>query len=305
MSLPSSVNIVEVGPRDGLQNEQQILDTAIKIDFINRLATTGLKTIEATSFVAPTWVPQLADASEVLQSINHPHGISFPVLVPNQQGLAKAIAAGATSVSVFTTASEKFSQKNTNCSVAESIARIEKIMLLAQQNNITVRGYISCTLGCPYEGEVPYIKTAELAKQLYELGCYQISLGDTIGIGTPLQAKKMIETVIKKLPVSSIAAHFHDTYGQALANIYAVLELGINTFDSSIAGLGGCPYANGASGNVATEDLVYMLDGMRMKTGVDLNALLAVSGFISNILGRKPTSKVAQAKYHAYNETRT
>ncbi len=296
MNLPSTVHIVEVGPRDGLQNEQQILDTAIKIDLINRLATTGLTTIEATSFVAANWVPQLADASEVLLGINHPQGISFPVLVPNEQGMEKAIAAGATSVAVFTTASEKFSQKNTHCTVAESIARIEKIIVLAQQNSITVRGYISCTLGCPYEGEVPYIKTAELAHKLYELGCYQISLGDTIGIGTPLRAKQMIETVIKKIPINSIAAHFHDTYGQALANIYAVLELGISTFDSSIAGLGGCPYAKGAAGNVATEDLVYMLEGMGIKTGVDLNSLLSVSNFISSILGRKTNSKVAQAK---------
>ena len=295
MTFPTTVNIIEVGARDGLQNEKKTLATALKIDFISQLATTGLQTIEATSFVSPKWIPQLADAKEVMQGIVQKPNVLYPVLVPNTTGMQNAIAAGAKSIAVFTAASETFSQKNTNCSIADSLENITKIIELAKQNNIAVRGYISCVLGCPYEGKIDFQKTADIAQQLYSMGCYQISLGDTIGIGTPAKATQLISNVAKQIPVNVIAAHFHDTYGQALANIYAVLEQGVNSFDSSIAGLGGCPYAHGASGNVATEDLVYMLEGMGINTGVDLQKLLKVSKFICQALGRTPNSKVALA----------
>lgn len=296
VGIPNSVNIVEVGPRDGLQNESQILPTAVKVDFINRLATTGLQTIEATSFVSAKWIPQLADAADVFKEIKKVPGINFPVLIPNQQGLESAIQVGVKTIAVFTAASETFCQKNTNCSLQESMARIEKITQVAQQHNLTVRGYISCTLGCPYEGEINPNITERIAKDLLDLGCYQISLGDTIGVGTPLKAKQLIDSIAKDIALDKIAMHFHDTYGQALANIYAVLEQGIQTFDSSIGGLGGCPYAKGASGNVATEDVLYMFKGMGIETGVDLDKILAVSKFICNSLGRNPSSKVALAK---------
>lgn len=296
MTLPTQVNIIEVGPRDGLQNEKITLPTLVKVDFINQLAETGLTTIETTSFVSPKWIPQLADASEVLQGIKKNPLVRYPVLVPNERGMENAIQAGANCVAVFTAVSETFSQKNTNSSIADSMHKIEKIIATAQQHNIPVRGYISCVLGCPYEGEIAVNKTAALAKRLYDLGCYQISLGDTIGIGTPLKAKRLIDAVASIIPLKTIAAHFHDTYGQALANIYAVLEQGITAFDSSIAGLGGCPYAKGASGNVATEDVVYMLHGMGITTGIDLTKLLAVSKFITTALGHAPNSKVALAQ---------
>lgn len=295
MNLPKSVSIIEVSPRDGLQNEAITLPTNVKIDFINRLAATGLKTIEATSFVSPKWIPQLADASEVLQGINKSAGIIFPVLVPNEAGLEKALAAGAKCIAVFTAASETFSHKNTNCSIEQSMNNIEKVIQIAQRENISIRGYISCTLGCPYEGKIEPNITANLAKRLLDLGCYQISLGDTIGVGTPLNAKKLIDAVTKHVPVNKIAAHFHDTYGQALANIYAILELGVTAFDSSVGGIGGCPYAKGASGNVATEDLLYMLHGMGINTGVDLHKILATSKYICSTLGHAPKSKVAIA----------
>jgi hydroxymethylglutaryl-CoA lyase len=295
MSFPDTVQIVEVSPRDGLQNETKLLATDIKVELIKQLATTGLKTIEATSFVSQKWIPQLADASEVFDAIKNIPNINFPVLVPNEAGMGQALHAGAKSIAVFTAASNTFCQKNTNCTLDESLKRITKIMDLAKKNKITVRGYISCTLGCPYEGEIPFTKTAEIAKELFEMGCYQISLGDTIGVGTPFRAKKLIDAVVKQIPITHIAAHFHDTYGQALANIYAVLEQGVRVFDASVSGLGGCPYAKGASGNVATEDVIYMLNGMGISTGIDLEKIVAVSNFIANALGRSPTSKVALA----------
>lgn len=297
MNIPHTVKIVEVGPRDGLQNEKIILPTAIKIDFIKQLADTGLRNIETTSFVSKTWIPQLADAAEVCAAFKSNHTINFPVLIPNERGMESAIESGVRTIAVFTTASETFCQKNTNCSVAESMQRIEKIIAIAKQHKIKVRGYVSCSLGCPYEGEVPFKKTAAIANELFALGCYEISLGDTIGIGTPLNAKKLIEVIGRDIPISIIAAHFHDTYGQALANIYAILELGVQIFDSSIGGLGGCPYAKGASGNVATEDLLYMLHGMGIETGVDLHKILTVSNFITTALGRAPSSKLAIAHF--------
>lgn len=293
MSFPKKVKLVEVSPRDGLQNEEKKISTAVKIEFINRLSETGLSVIEATSFVSPKWIPQLADGSEVLQGIKKKSDVSYPVLVPNIQGLENAIAAGANSIAIFTTPSEEFSQKNTHCSVTESLQRIKKIIDVAKQQNIFVRGYLSCVLGCPYEGKMPANKVAELAKQLFAMGCAEISLGDTIGVGTPLQTKILLDAVLKDIPVTELAVHFHDTYGQALANIYVALENGISIIDSSVAGLGGCPYAKGATGNVATEDVVYMLNGMQIETGVDLQKLIAVGKFISAEIGCKPRSKVS------------
>ncbi len=284
MTLPNTVNIIEVGPRDGLQNEPQILPTAQKIEFIKRLASTGLKTIEATSFVSTDKIPQLADASEVIDGLELNSGINYPVLVANLNGMQRALKAGAKSIAVFTSASETFCQQNTNCSVTDSMHNITAVMQLAHEHKIPVRGYISCTLGCPYEGEISYNQTAILAAKLVDLGCYQISLGDTIGIGTPLKAKKLVATVAAQIPINKIAMHFHDAYGQALANIYAVLEQGITAFDSSIAGLGGCPYAKNAVGNVATENLVYMLHDMGISTGIDLDKLLAVRDWVQSIL---------------------
>jgi hydroxymethylglutaryl-CoA lyase len=295
-SLPANVTIVEVAPRDGLQNEASTLPTALKIEFIKKLAATGLKTIEATSFVSAKWVPQLADATEVLEAVNTIKNINFPVLVPNETGMETALRAGAKSIAVFTAASNTFSQKNTNCTIEQSMQRIEKIVAIAKQHEIKVRGYISCALGCPYEGEIAPSKSAEIASQLFALGCYEIALGDTIGVGTPLRAQKLIEAVGNVIPITAIAAHFHDTYGQALANIYAVMQQGVRVFDASVAGLGGCPYAKGASGNVATEDLLYMLEGMGIDTGVDLDRLLEVSKFICAALNKKPASKVAIAR---------
>lgn len=295
MSFPKAVKIVEVSPRDGLQNESLIIPTDIKIDFINQLTETGLTVIEATSFVSPKWVPQLADASEVLQRIHHKKGVHYPVLVPNQKGFEKALAAGAKEVAVFATPSEQFSAHNTNCSVAESIERIQEVMQLAKAHAMPVRAYLSCVLGCPYEGGMKPEKVAHLAALLFNMGCYEISLGDTIGIGTPFKTKKLLECVSKEVPLKQLAVHFHDTYGQALANIYVALEKGIAVIDSSVAGLGGCPYAKGATGNVATEDVVFMLNELGIETQVDLKKLVAVGRFISAQLKRKPQSKVNQA----------
>lgn len=292
MSFPTSVKIVEVSPRDGLQNEASIIPTEIKIDFINSLSETGLSVIEATSFVSPKWVPQLADGQEVLRGIKKKSGVQYPVLVPNVKGLENAVAAGAKEIAVFTTPSEEFSQKNTNCSVEESIQRIAEVIKSAKSNHLWIRGYLSCVLGCPYEGEMVPEKVAALAGQLYQLGCDEISLGDTIGVGTPLATKRLIELTVKQVPIEKLAVHFHDTYGQALANIYAALESGIAIIDSSVAGLGGCPYAKGASGNVATEDVVYLLNGMKIKTGVDLKKLIEAGRYISSQLGGQPKSKV-------------
>ncbi len=293
--IPKKIQLVEVGPRDGLQNEKLWVETETKITLIEKLAQAGLTKIEAASFVSPKWVPQMKDAFEVLLGIERRPGVSYPVLTPNMKGFEKAVEAGATEVAVFGAASEVFSQKNINCSIAESVERFRPIIAAAQNSEIRVRGYISCVLGCPYQGAVPVTDVVNLAEQMSEMGCYEISLGDTIGIGTPLQAKKMVQAVAEKVPVSKLALHFHDTRGQALANIYACLELGVSVIDSSVAGLGGCPYAHGASGNVATEDVVYMLAGMGIETGVELEKLIEAGRFISDVFGRSPQSKVSSA----------
>ncbi len=288
------IRIVEVGARDGLQNEKQVVPTTTKIAFIDRLSATGLATVEATSFVSPKWVPQLADAEEVFKGIQRRDGVRYPVLVPNEKGMARAIAAGAHEVSVFAAASESFSQKNINCSVEESLARFEPVMAMAKAENIAVRGYVSCVLGCPYEGAIEPAAVAEVAARLHEMGCYEISLGDTIGVGTPDRARDMLAAVADHVPMEQLAVHFHDTYGQALANILACVEEGVHVVDASVAGLGGCPYAQGASGNVATEDVVYMLHGMGMTTGVDLLALVEAGHYICDALGRSPASKLGR-----------
>lgn len=295
IQYPESVKIVEVGPRDGLQNEKAIVETSDKIELINRLSSTGLSMVEATSFVSPKWVPQMSDNKDVMAGIERKDNVSYPVLTPNMKGFEAALAAGAKEVAVFGAASESFSQKNINCSISESLQRFEPIMAQAQEHKIKVRGYVSCVLGCPYEGDIDAAKVAEVAKTLLDMGCYEISLGDTIGVGTPLKAQRLLSTVAEKVSINQLAIHFHDTYGQALSNILACLQLGVATVDSSIAGLGGCPYAKGASGNVATEDVVYMLDGMGIHTGVDLKKLIDVGQFISKKLGRAPVSKVANA----------
>ena len=269
--IPEKIQIVEVGPRDGLQNEKEWVPTETKISLIEKLADAGLTKIEATSFVSPKWVPQLKDAHEVFTGIKRISGVSYPVLTPNMKGFERALEADAKEIAVFSAASEAFSQKNTNCSIEESINRFRPVLEEAQKNNIQVRGYISCVLGCPYQGHVPVEDVINLAAKMIEMGCFQISLGDTIGAGTPVQAKSMVQKVAEKVPLSKLALHFHDTRGQALANIYACLELGITVIDASVAGLGGCPYAKGATGNVATEDVVFMLHGMDIESGIDLN----------------------------------
>ena len=295
MELPKHVRIVEVGPRDGLQNEPQSVPTAVKVELIERLADAGLPAIEATAFVSPKWVPQMADHSEVLKALRRKPGVSYPVLVPNMQGFEAAVAAGAEEIAVFGAASETFSRKNINASIAESLERFAPVAGAARAKGIRVRGYVSCVVGCPYEGAVKPEAVAEVAKRLDAMGCYEISLGDTIGVGTPGKVKRMLETVARAVPVERLAVHLHDTYGQALANLYAALELGVATADSSVAGLGGCPYAKGASGNVATEDVVYLLDGLGVETGVDLAKVYDAGRFICDALGREPASKVAKA----------
>ncbi len=292
---PQKVKLVEVGPRDGLQNEKQIVTAEDKIELINRLGTTGLSVIEATSFVSPKWVPQMADNREVMQGIDRQPGINYPVLTPNMKGYEAALECDVKEVAVFGAASESFSQKNINCSIDESLERFAPVIDAAKSNKVKVRGYVSCVLGCPYEGDVSPQKVAQVADKLYRMGCYEISLGDTIGVGTPLKAQQMLNAVAQKVPMEALAIHFHDTYGQALSNILACLQLGVTTVDSAIAGLGGCPYAKGASGNVATEDVVYMLQGMGIETGVDLKSLVSVAQWISTKLNRKPNSKVANA----------
>ena len=293
--MASTVKIVEVGPRDGLQNEPGTVPTEVKVELIERLADAGLPAVEATAFVSPKWVPQMADHTEVLERIRRKPGVSYPVLTPNLKGLESARAAGATEVAVFGAASEAFSKKNINCSIAESLDRFRPVVEAARNHQITVRGYVSCVLGCPYEGEVKPERVADVAGALYDMGCYEVSLGDTIGTGTPGKTKAMIEACAQRVPIDKLAGHYHDTYGQALANIYASLEMGVATFDASIAGLGGCPYAKGASGNVATEDVVYMLNGLGMRTGVDLKRLVEIGRWICDILGREPASKVNKA----------
>ena len=294
-NLPERVRVVEVGPRDGLQNEAAQVPLATKVELIDRLSNTGLSVIEAGAFVSPKWVPQMADSAEVLARIKQKPEISYPVLVPNVKGLEAALAARAQEVAVFGAASESFSQRNINCSIAESLERFRPVVDAAQSAGLKVRGYISCVLGCPYEGEIAPGAVARVAEALLGMGCYEISLGDTIGIGTPAKAQRMIEAVAGKVDIRHLAAHFHDTYGQALANLLAVLEMGVATVDSSVSGLGGCPYAPGASGNVASEDVVYMLHGLGIETGIDLAKLVEVGAFISSALGRQQGSKAARA----------
>ena len=290
------VRIVEVAPRDGLQNEKTLLPTATKIELIERLADTGLKAIEATSFVSPKWVPQMADAAEVYAGIRKVPGVSYPVLVPNLAGYERARSVGVTEIAVFTAASEGFSRKNINASIDESIERFEPVIERARVDGVKVRGYVSTVLGCPYQGEVPVADVVRVAARLHALGCYEVSLGDTIGVGTPAKARAMLRAVAKEVPMSALAVHFHDTYGQALANILACLEEGVRTVDSAVSGTGGCPYAQGASGNVATEDVVYMLHGMGLHTGVDLDRLVAVGAWLAARLGRETASRVTRAR---------
>jgi len=291
----NTVRIVEVGPRDGLQNEPGEVPTEVKLELIERLAAAGLASVEATAFVSPKWVPQMADHTEVLERLRRKPGVSYPVLTPNLKGFEAARAAGATEVAIFGAASEAFSRKNINCSIAESLERFRPVAEAAKKNSVKVRGYVSCVLGCPYEGDVAPHRVAEVAGALHDMGCYEVSLGDTIGVGTPGKTKAMLEACARRVPMDRLAGHYHDTYGQALANIYASLELGVRTFDASVAGLGGCPYAAGASGNVATEDVVYMLHGLGMDTGVDLDQLVDIGRWICGVLQREPSSKVNRA----------
>uniref|UniRef100_A0A8B9KKN9 hydroxymethylglutaryl-CoA lyase n=1 Tax=Astyanax mexicanus TaxID=7994 RepID=A0A8B9KKN9_ASTMX len=293
--LPEKVKIVEVGPRDGLQNEKTLVPAEVKIRLIDMLSEAGLPVVEATSFVSPKWVPQMADQEEVMRGIHRKNGVNYPVLTPNLKGYRAAVNAGAKEVAIFGAASELFSKKNINCSVEESLQRFEEVMTAAKQDGIPVRGYVSCVLGCPYEGKVSAAKVAEVAKRLYSMGCYEISLGDTIGVGTPGGMIEMLEAVKKEVPVQALAVHCHDTYGQALANILVALQNGVSVVDSSVSGLGGCPYAQGASGNVATEDVVYMLHGLGIHTGVDLHKLMDAGSYICRSLNRRTSSKVAQA----------
>ena len=295
MSLPRKVRIVDVAPRDGLQNEPGSVPASVKIELIERLQDAGLPAVEATAFVSPKWVPQMADHTEVMAGIRKRRGVAYPVLVPNMKGFEAARAAGVEEIAVFGAATETFSRKNINCSIDESLERFAPVVEAAKAQRMRVRGYISCAAGCPYEGEVKPAAVADLAGKLYRMGCYEVSLGDTIGVGTPKKIRAVIEAVGKKVPIGKIAGHYHDTYGQALANIYASLELGVKTFDSSVAGLGGCPYAKGATGNVATEDVVYMLDGLGIETGIDLEKLFRAGEFICKALGREPASRVARA----------
>lgn len=290
------VKIVEVGPRDGLQNEKHSIGLDTKLELIRRLADSGLTCIEAGAFVSPKWVPQMADSLQVLQALDMNAGIDYPVLVPNDKGLDAALEAGVREIAVFGAASEAFSQKNINASIAESLQRFESVMKRAQEAGIKVRGYVSCVVGCPYEGEVAPYKVAEVARALYDMGCYEISLGDTIGVGTPNKVTAMLDAVCEVVPVQKLAGHFHDTYGMAIANIHTALQAGVRTFDSSVSGLGGCPYARGASGNVATEDVVYLLHGLGYHTGVDLDKLAATSWFIAEALVRDPGSRYAKAR---------
>jgi hydroxymethylglutaryl-CoA lyase len=295
MRLPPQVTMVEVGPRDGLQNEPQAASVETRIALVNKLADAGLSRIEAGSFVSPKWVPQMADTDKVLAALKPKSGLRYSVLTPNMRGFEDAVAAGAEEVAIFGAASETFSQKNINCSIAESFQRFHPIAEAARQNGIAVRGYVSCVLGCPYEGEVGPSAVARVAGQLLDIGAGEISLGDTTGVGTPAKAQAMIEAVTQEVPVEKLAAHFHDTYGQALANILSVMEMGVAIIDSSVAGLGGCPYARGAAGNVASEDVLYMLEGLGVKSGVDLSKLVAAGDFICTELGRQSQSKVALA----------
>ncbi|ASZ49591.1 hydroxymethylglutaryl-CoA lyase [Vibrio parahaemolyticus] len=297
MTLPTNVTIVEVGPRDGLQNESPV-STRTKIRLIDLLSDTGLSHIEAGSFVSPKWVPQMADSKEVMQNITRRASVTYSALTPNLQGLEQALDAGANQVAIFTSASEGFCQHNINCSITESLKRFEPLMVQADKYHVPVRGYLSCVVDCPYDGATSPTQVANISQALIELGCYEVSLGDTIGTGTPNRVKEMLESVLASIPNQRLAVHFHDTWGQALANIYQALCMGINTVDSSVAGLGGCPYAHGASGNVATEDVLYLCQGLGIETGVDLELLAKAGWMISDELQRQPTSKVSQALRH-------
>lgn len=295
MALPTHVRIVEVGPRDGLQNEPLSISTDVKVTLIEKLAAAGVSHIEAGSFVNPQWVPQMAGSDEVFQKVSRQPGVTYAALTPNLKGFERALAAGATEVAIFAAASETFSQKNINCTIDESLGRFESVMAAARDSNIRVRGYVSCVVGCPYEGDVPPDKVRHVAAQLMQMGCYEVSLGDTTGVGTPADIQRVIDACSAEIPIEQLAVHLHDTYGQALANIYAALEMGISVVDSAIAGLGGCPYAKGASGNVATEDLVYMLNGLGIEHGIDLEELLEAGSYITTKLARDTGSKVAAA----------
>jgi hydroxymethylglutaryl-CoA lyase len=294
-STPNHVRIVEVGARDGLQNEKTLVSAVDKIALVDRLSATGLQTIEATSFVSPKWVPQLADAAEVYAGITKKNGVRYPVLVPNEQGYERARAVGVTEIAVFTAASEAFNRKNINASIDESIERFRPVMERARADGVAVRGYVSTVLGCPYQGDVPLADVVRVAKTLHALGCYEVSLGDTIGIGTPAKARAMLKAVAEAVPMSALAVHFHDTRGQALANVLACMEEGVAVVDSSVSGAGGCPYARGATGNVASEDLVYMLHGMGIKTGVDLEKLIETGRWLAALLGHETGSRVGRA----------
>ncbi|KAG7280721.1 hypothetical protein CRUP_004521 [Coryphaenoides rupestris] len=294
-ALPDRVKIVEVGPRDGLQNEKTMVPAETKIRLIDMLSDCGLSVIEATSFVSPKWVPQMADQMQVMKGIRRRPGVSYPVLTPNLRGFQAAVEAGASEVAIFGAASELFSKRNINCSVEESLQRFEEVVVAAKEAGVRVRGYVSCVLGCPYEGKVAPAKVAHVAKRMYAMGCYEISLGDTTGVGTPGGMSEMLAVVSQEVPVGALAVHCHDTYGQALANILVALQMGVSVVDSSVAGLGGCPYAKGASGNVATEDVVYMLHGLGIHTGVDLSKLMDAGTFICHSLNRQTNSKVSQA----------
>lgn len=294
-ALPADVRIVEVGPRDGLQNESAIVPAATKIELIDRLSATGLRTIEATSFVSPKWVPQLADAAEVYAGIARRPGIAYPVLVPNETGYDRARAVGVEEIAVFTAASEAFNRTNINAGIDESLQRFAPVLARARADGVRVRGYVSTVLGCPYQGAVPLADVVRVARSLHDMGCYEISLGDTIGVGTPGKARAMLRAVASEVPLAALAVHFHDTYGQALANLLACLEDGVAVVDASVSGAGGCPYAKGASGNVATEDVVYMLQGMGVQTGVDLDLLAGTGRWLAARLGRTTHSKVGEA----------
>ena len=295
MTFPAEIRIVEVGPRDGLQNEKTDIGTAAKIELIDRLSQTGLRSIEATAFVSPKWVPQMADAAEVLAGIQRQPGIAYPVLVPNEQGYERARAAGAQEVAVFTAASEAFNLKNTNASIDQSLERFRPVLERANADGVRVRGYVSTVLGCPYQGAVPLADVVRVSRSLHAMGCYEISLGDTIGIGTPGKARAMLKAVAAEVPMPALAIHFHDTYGQALANVLACLEEGVAVVDSAVSGAGGCPYAKGASGNVASEDVVYMLHGLGIRTGIDLDKLAETGRWLAGLLGRDTGSKAGKA----------
>ncbi len=298
MTMPSNVTLVEVGPRDGLQNEKQLISTETKIELIERLGRTGLRCIEATSFVSPKWVPQMADAAQVLGRMSRQTDTRYPVLIPNIKGLEAALEVGVKDIAIFAAASESFSQKNINCSIADSLKRFEPMMVIAQCEGIRVRGYVSCVVGCPYEGAIRPQAVAYVSEALAQLGCYEVSLGDTIGIGTPVDIKRMIDAVAVRVPMDRLAGHYHDTYGRAIANIVASLEMGVSVFDASVAGLGGCPYAKGASGNVATEDVVDLLHRLGIHTGVDLKGIAQCAVWISEQLGRPVGSKLGNHQFY-------